>query len=685
MSIEEANKMEPPYANQLIHQSSPYLLEHAHNPVNWYPWGEDALQKAKSENKPLIISIGYASCHWCHVMEKECYSDEEVAEYMNAHFVSIKIDREERPDIDQIYMNASMMLNGSGGWPLNAFTLPDGKPFYVVTYLPKAQWLQLLKQIVALSENKAEDLKTQAETVAHGVATHQMFPAPKEKEHRESAELYDVLYKKMASMVDFETGGLKRSPKFPLPVAWEWMLQEYYVHNNKEALEATETTLRNMALGGIYDQLEGGFARYSTDGYWFAPHFEKMLYDNGQLVSLYAHAYKITGQPLYKEVIEETLSFVEKELMDKNGGFYSSVNADSEGEEGKFYVWTAEEIKEILPKETADLILSYYQIKPDGNWEENKNILYPSDTLEEFAKKKGLEEKKWREILEEAKSTLLKIREQRIAPTVDNKILVSWNALMLKGYIDAYQTLGVDNYLQTAIANAKFLAQNMLQKEGRILRNYMNGKAHIDGLLEDYAFLAEAYISLYQVTFDKQWLDLSDKLIQYVITHFQDSKSPLYFYTSDQSERLIARKKEVEDNVIPASNSVLASVLYKLGNFFDQTDYIRQSKEMLKSVQREIPSAVPYFAQWAKLLGEMSNGGQEIAILGEAWQQKCRDMQKEFLPLSLWMGGEEEHLPLLKDKLVKGKTMIYVCKNRVWRQPTEKVKDALSQIKERGG
>ncbi len=670
----------PSFTNKLIEESSPYLLEHAHNPVNWYPWGKEALRKAEDQNKPLVISIGYASCHWCHVMERECYSDTEVAAYMNEHFVSIKIDREERPDIDQIYMNASMMLNGSGGWPLNAFTLPDGKPFYVVTYLPKGQWLQLLQQIHSLSENKAEELKTQADTITHGVATHQMFSPPKEGSTQKWEESYDSLYLKIKSTIDFKQGGFNRSPKFPLPVAWEWLLQEYAVNKNEEAFKATATTLRNMALGGIYDQLGGGFSRYSTDGYWFAPHFEKMLYDNGQLISLYAHAYKISKNKLYKDVIEETLDFVERELMNERGGFYSSINADSEGEEGRFYVWSEKEIKELLPKEDVSLILSYYQIRTEGNWEENKNILYPVDIKENFARKEDIEFKKWERILKESRQKLFEARKERVSPTVDDKILVSWNAVMMKGYIDAFQALGKKRYLDVAIENANFLTEKMVEEDGHLWRNYKDGQTNIDGLLEDYALLADAYIALYQVTFNKHWLDLADRLLQYVDAHFKDEDNALFFYTSEKSERLIARKKEVEDNVLPASNSVLATVFYKLGVYLEKEDYQQVAKAMLENVLKEIPTAVPYFAQWAQLLGICCKDRSEIAILGKGTSEIRKRLQREFFPLSFWMGGEKENLPLLEHKLISGKTLIYVCRNKVCRQPVEKIDEAFKEL-----
>lgn len=670
----------PQYTNALIHESSPYLLDHAHNPVHWYPWGKEALQKAKKENKPLIISIGYASCHWCHVMENESYADPEVAHFMNDHFISIKVDREERPDIDQIYMDTSILLTGSGGWPLNAFALPDGKPFHTVTYLPKNRWLDLLEHIVELYEDRKDDIINQAEKLTNRIASQSLISKSDDKNKKELKAMYHGLFPKIEHIIDFKRGGFTRSPKFPLPPAWEWMLQYAYITKDEKALKAVKSTLTNMAFGGINDQIGGGFARYSTDAEWIVPHFEKMLFDNAQLVSLYAHAYQVTGDPLYANVIHDTLQFIERELMDKNGGFHSSINADSEGVEGKFYLWKMKDLKELFDEETMEKITDYYSLKSYGNWEDGNNVLYRTESNKAFAERHKITPEEWEITLDKVKKTLLKQRETRIRPTTDNKILTSWNAMMLKGYIDAYRAIGEEKHLKTAVKNAIFLRENMLQENGAIWRNYMNGKASIPGMLEDYAQLAEALIELYQVTFDKAWLDTASEIVKYALAHFGDAESSLLYFTADNAEVLVARKKEIEDSVIASSNSVMAHVLYKLGTLTDNSEYLNRAEDMLAHVLKMIPDSVPYFANWARLMGNIWHGIYEVAVMGEDADKLNLELQKNYLPLSFFLGGKEENLPLLEHKLIAGDTTIYVCRNKVCKQPVHTVEEALQQM-----
>ncbi|TAN10920.1 MAG: thioredoxin domain-containing protein [Chitinophagaceae bacterium] len=670
-----------PYTNELIHSSSPYLLEHAHNPVNWYPWGREALDKAKKENKLLIISIGYSACHWCHVMEKQSYSDTTVANYMNAHFVAIKVDREERPDIDQIYMNACQLISGSGGWPLNAFALPDGKPFYAVTYLPKEQWLDLLHQIVKVYTGEPEKVKEQAEALTKGIQGQSLVKQPVDAATGKLQKVYTGLFDSVRSSIDFTHGGFGRAPKFPMPDAWELLLQYYHLKGNEEALNAVTTTLNNMAWGGIYDQLGGGFARYSTDQTWHVPHFEKMLYDNAQLVSLYSQTYKVTHNPLYAAVIRQTLAFIQREMTSPQGAFYSSINADSEGEEGKFYVWTKHETDSLLKGEAADIAEAYYHITANGNWEKGNNILYRSEEDAAFAKAHHLSEKDLHEILQKADKILLDARSHRVCPSVDDKALTSWNALMISGYLDAYHALGDKDYLNAALKCAGFIEKDMMQKDGGLWRNYLNHKPDITGMLDDYAFFAHACIHLYQTTFDIHWLNLAKVLSAYTLKHFYDPQSGLFYYTSDNASHLIARNQEIEDNVLPSSNSVMANVLYRLGIYFDDTSYIDISQEMLSQVMKAIPSGVPYFSNWAKLLGIMQKGPYEVAIMGRHAVEKDHAIQQYYLPDALLMGGDTENLPLLRDKSVKGQTIIYVCENKVCKLPVTEVKDALIQMK----
>jgi uncharacterized protein YyaL (SSP411 family) len=679
----EGSNEKHPYTNALIHSSSPYLLEHAHNPVNWYPWGKEALEKAAKEKKLLIISIGYSACHWCHVMEKQSYSDTSVANYMNDHFVSIKVDREERPDIDQIYMNACQLINGNGGWPLNAFALPGGKPFYAVTYLPKEQWLDLLHQIVKIYTQEPEKVNEQAEELTKGIQGQDLVKQPIDTVTAKLKTIYAGLFDSVKSSIDFTNGGFSRAPKFPMPNAWELLLQYYHFTGHKEALDAVTTTLNKMALGGIYDQLGGGFARYSTDQKWRVPHFEKMLYDNAQLVTLYSQAYKITHNPLYAKVIRQTLDFIQREMTSPEGGFYSSINADSEGEEGKFYVWTKHEIDSLLDDKTAAIIEAYYQITSAGNWENGNNILYRKEDDAKFARDHPLSEDELHHLLQKSDKALFDARAKRIHPSVDDKVLTSWNALMISGYLEAYHALGDKNYLGAALKCAHFIEKEMLQKDGSLWRNYLHHKPDIQGMLDDYAFFSDACIHLYQTTFDIHWLNLAKELSAYALKHFYNPQNGLFYYTSDEASHLIARNQEIEDNVLPSSNSVMANVLYRLGIYFDEPSYIGTSGEMLSQVIRAIPSGVPYFANWAKLLGVMQKGLYEVAIMGNKAAVQNTVMQQHYLPDALFMGGEKENLPLLQDKLMSGQTTIYVCENKVCKLPVTEVKRALEQMKNR--
>lgn len=663
--------------NHLANAKSPYLLEHADNPVYWHEWNDATLKAAKDQNKPLLISIGYAACHWCHVMEAECFMDTSVARIMNDNFICIKVDREERPDIDQIYMNAAQMINGSGGWPLNAFALPDGRPFYAGTYFPKEQWKKLLQQIADLYATDKPKLEEQAENVTRGIASQEVIIEPSSDSSAFAKKDYEAIFQSWQSMIDYDKGGYNRAPKFPLPVGWEFLLQEHYLTGNKKALKAVNTTLTEMAKGGINDQIGGGFARYSTDENWFAPHFEKMLYDNAQLVSLYSNAYKITKNEEYADVIRQSLEFVKRELTDKNGGFYSSLNADSEGKEGKYYVWTEDEIENVLEPDVAKRIIEYYNVKPGGNWEDGTNILFRMVGEKTFAERHKLTLSEWQEMLRNANRQLLEAREKRIRPSTDDKILTGWNALMLKGYVDAYTALGDKEYLDAAQENAHFIENNMLQSDGSLFRNYRNGDADIPAFLDDYALLADGFIQLYEATFDLHWLTLAKNLTDYSIDHFRNTKSGMFYYTANNAESLIARKMEIADNVIPSSNSVMANVLYKLSVFYDDSAFREMSVEMVDHLKSEIKTGGPYYANWAMLMGNLSYGSYEVAITGDGFMAKNLAMQKSYLPMSLFMGGDKENLPLLENKLLEGEATIFVCQERVCQLPLTKVEDAL--------
>jgi len=668
--------------NRLANASSPYLQEHADNPVDWYEWGPEALEKAKKENKLLIISIGYAACHWCHVMERESFMDPDVAKIMNENFVAIKIDREERPDIDQVYMNAAQLINGSGGWPLNAFALPNGKPFFAGTYFPTDKWKNILNQISELYKNEPEKIIDNANSLTEGIKQQDVIEVASKSDHSFSKETYEGLWKNWKGIVDIKKGGFNRAPKFPLPVGWEFLLQHHYLTENEDALKAVNSTLQNMARGGIYDQLGGGFSRYSVDTEWFAPHFEKMLYDNAQLASLYSKAYKVTGNKEYENVVRETLQFVERELSDENGGFYSSLNADSEGEEGKFYVWTSEEIEKIVNTEEANLLKDFYGIKETGNWEKGTNILFRKYSEEEYAAQKDLKLTDFSRKLNAAEDKLMTERKKRIRPSTDDKILTSWNALMITAYLDAYTAFGEEKYRKKALEAISFLEKNMLKKDNSLWRNYKDDKAAIEAFLDDYALLANAYIKLYEVDLEKKWLDKALDLAQYALDNFRDEKSGMFYYTSEESEQLIARKMELSDNVIPASNSVMAEVLYKLGHYYAKEDLLQSSRSMLGQMKDKIAQGGPYYANWAMLMGTMAYQPFEIAIMGEDAAEMNMQLQKHYQPISLFMGGKKEDLPLLEMKLVENNTYIYVCRNKTCKLPVKETTKAIEQIKD---
>lgn len=664
--------------NRLARASSPYLQQHSHNPVDWYEWGEEALQKAKDEQKPLLISIGYAACHWCHVMAHESFENEEVAAYMNAHFVCVKVDREERPDIDQIYMDAAQIISGRGGWPLNAVALPDGRPFYAATYFPPNQWMNVLEQLQQVYTNDPERVLKAADSITIGISNQPFTDIAIEKEFK--LEQYHEAFNNHIGKIDFELGGYKKSPKFMMPVGFEFLLQYYALTKDKKALEAVSKTLFAMARGGLNDQLGGGFARYSTDEYWLVPHFEKMLYDNAQLISLYSKAYQVTGENYFKETIEKTICFVEKELSDKSGGYYASIDADSEGEEGKFYVFTEKEINDLLDKRSAQIISEFYNIRSQGNWEEEKNILHFTTDKAEFTSQQGLSLNQFEELLSNANKTLFEYREKRIRPTTDDKIICSWNALLITAYVDAFKATQNENYLDSALKISKFIQTELLSSDGSLKRIYKDGKASIDAFLDDYALLAEALIALYEVTFDINWLNNSKLLTDYVWKHFKNEENTLFYYTSDLAKGLIARKYELSDNVIPSSNSVLASVLFKLGILYDKPAWSLMSEKMLGKVLGETTEHGVYYANWARLLGLIVYPVYQVAILGTDAQKLGDKLQSHYLPNSIFAGGESENLAILENRLVKNKTLIYVCENQTCSLPYELGEDVLELI-----
>jgi uncharacterized protein YyaL (SSP411 family) len=663
-------------ANRLKDQTSPYLLQHAHNPVDWYPWGEEALQRARAENKLILVSIGYSACHWCHVMEHESFEDREVAELMNKHFICIKIDREVRPDIDQIYMNAVQLMTGSGGWPLNCFCLPDQRPIYGGTYFRKQDWMNLLVNLAGFWSEKPEEAEEYAVRLTEGIRQSEQLIPVKSTSEFSTKDILEI-FEPWKRSFDLLEGGYNRAPKFPLPNNWQFILRYAHLMQDNAAHVAATITLEKMAYGGIYDQIGGGFARYSVDGQWHVPHFEKMLYDNAQLVSLYAEAFQLTGNHLYSKVVHETLTFIEREMTSPEGGFYSALDADSEGVEGKFYTFTKAEIQAVLG-ESAELFNIYYNISAEGNWEEeHTNIFLRKHDDADLAAQLGISEEKLLDEIDASKKKIFAARALRIRPGLDNKILASWNGMMLKAYTDAYRIFSDEKYLQAALASAEFIKRE-LYKGGYLVRVFGSADQS-EAFLDDYAFVIDGFTGLYEASFDEQWLQFARKLADQTISNFYDGESGLFHYTSLSSEELIARKQEISDNVISSSNSAMAHNLFRLGHFFSDSDYLSISDQMLRTVQPHMASYPSGYANWASLLLFKISGIYEVAITGDQSEQRRRELENYYIPNKILLGGTRGTLPLLQDKW-EPETKIYVCRNRTCSLPVTKVIDAIKQI-----
>lgn len=669
------------YTNKLIHESSPYLLQHAHNPVDWYPWENEALEKAREENKMLIISIGYSACHWCHVMERESFEDTSVARIMNENFVNIKVDREERPDIDQIYMDAAFLISGNGGWPLNVLALPDGRPFFAGTYFSNEKWIEVLNYFIDIHRNDPTLLTKRADNVTNSIRATEHVKLNKEPAIIEENDFH-TLINLVKPHIDIVKGGLGKAPKFPLPSFWEFLMQYYYLYSNDPyVIKAVISTLDNMASGGIYDHIGGGFSRYSTDKNWHVPHFEKMLYDNAQLITLYTHAWQLTKNPYYKSIVYETLEFVENEMTSPEGGFYSSIDADSEDEEGKFYVWTKKEIESVLA-DKAPFFMDYYKITESGNWEAGKNILFRNTDSDEILKKYNYGPEEIQDRIAESRKIMLKARNKRVRPGLDDKIITAWNALMLRGYVDAFRAFGEDMFLKKALDNAEFLCKNAMDKNNRLIRNNKKGKSSAAGFLDDYAFTISAFIDLYQATFDEKWIYKAKELTDHTLKHFFEASSGMFFYTPDYHSELIARKMELSDNVIPSSNSEMAKNLFLLGNYFNNS-FIAIAEKMLYNVNENLKNNAFYFSNWGILAIGLTRPICEIAVTGPGWDNIRRELDRNYLPCVILLGGENEGtLVMLENKLIPGQTTIYVCVDKTCKMPVTDAVNAVNQIKD---
>jgi uncharacterized protein YyaL (SSP411 family) len=667
-------------SNRLKNQTSPYLLQHANNPVDWFPWGEEALAKAKNENKLILVSIGYSACHWCHVMEHESFEDQDVADIMNKFFVCIKIDREVRPDIDQIYMDAVQLMTGSGGWPLNCFCLPDQRPIYGGTYFKKEDWKSLLRNLADYWQQKPDEAVAYAVRLTEGINKSELLVKIAEEVEYSKADV-SAIFDTWKRSFDLVEGGYNRIPKFPLPNNWQFMLRYAHLMNDDVAHTASRVTLQKMAFGGIYDQIGGGFARYSVDGRWHIPHFEKMLYDNAQLVSLYSEAFQYTPDPIYKHVVFECLEFIEREMTSAEGGFYSAIDADSEGVEGKFYSFTKDEIKTILGDEEA-LFSIFYQVTEEGNWvEEGTNVFNRKFENTDLALQLGISLTELESKITLAKSKLLDARSSRIRPGLDNKILASWNGMMLKAYSDAYRVFGNSKFLEIAKLSADFICKKLINSN-ELIRVYNADILQADhsvAFLDDYAFVIDGLIGLYEACFDETYLQIAKQLTENAISEFYDEKSGMFFYTAKSGEQLIARKQEIIDNVIPSSNSMMAHNLFKMGHFYDHKEYLNISKQMLRNVHPQIKTYGSGYSNWASLLLYHVFGVYEIAITGIAAEEKRMELEKFYIPNKILLGGSSGTLPLLKDKWAS-ETKIYVCQNKTCLLPVIEVIDAIKQI-----
>ena len=666
--------------NHLNNETSPYLLQHVHNPVNWYPWGEEALEKAKKENKLIIISIGYSACHWCHVMEKESFEDEEVAKIMNENFVSIKIDREERPDIDQIYMNAVHLMKQRGGWPLNCITLPTGEPIWGGTYFRKNDWIKQIKKVNEVFQQNPKIVQDYAQKITKGIQTSEL-PEFNTDTAIFKTEILKKYYSNWSKRFDHKHGGKIGSPKFPLPNNYQFLIDYGIITNNEDILEYVKLSLDNISNGGIYDQIGGGFCRYATDEQWKVPHFEKMLYDNAQLISLFSSAYLVFQDNRYKTIINNTLGFIERELYhNESGAFFSSLDADSEGEEGRFYVWEEQEIKNIL-KQDFNLCKDYYNINKNGLWD-GKYILLKKEPDSVIAKKYNLTSAQLSNKVNEINQQLFNSRTERIRPGLDDKSLTSWNGLMLKAYTDAYKALQKSHYLDIAIRNGEFILKYQKRKDGGLFHNYKNKKSSINGFLEDYAFVIEAFIGLYEVTLNENWLNEATQLMDYTFDNFFDKKSGMFFFTSKTDNPLIARKFEIQDNVIPASNSTIGKCLFKLGHILSNKYYLETASQMANNIKNDIASYGPGYSNWATLITYHTYPFYEIAIVGKEYKQTISQFQIYHLPNTIVIGTEKNsNLNILKNKFTKGHTYIYVCENGACQQPQMDIDKAISQIK----
>ncbi|MFO7977388.1 MAG: thioredoxin domain-containing protein [Bacteroidales bacterium] len=675
-------KKQPEKPNQLLGQSSPYLLQHLYNPVNWHPWGEEALGKARREDKPLLVSIGYSACHWCHVMEQESFEDQEVALLMNEHFVCVKVDREERPDIDHLYMNAVQLLTGQGGWPLNCFALPDGRPFWGGTYFPRDYWVSVIRQIAEIYSHQRVKAEEQANSLTQGVAQSTYVAPEKDKVLFSQSDAHEMVANLLKGM-DPEQGGSKGAPKFPLPGNLEFLLHYHHHTRHQQSLDQVMLTLRRMAMGGIYDQVGGGFSRYATDEHWKVPHFEKMLYDNAQLISLYSMAYKVQGEEWLKEVVYESIDFVKRELTSSEGAFYAALDADSEGQEGKYYVWTEKELDDVLGDQ-AFLIKKYYHAGELGLWEHDNNILLRTQTREEFAELQGIAPDDWKERLAAARKKLLEARGHRVRPGLDNKVLVGWNGLMIRALADAFGAIGDPVFVQKAQQAADFIINHAMESSGKLFRTIIRkDQPVIDAFLDDYAFFIRSLISLFEVTMKPDYLQKARQLTEQVVEHFGSVDSSLFSFSSREGESLAAPFYEFHDNVMPSSNSMMAINLFFLGQYFENHTWIERASTMLHDMKKNMIRYSSSHCNWGNLLLHQTYPFYTLAISGPATPEVLPEILGRYMPSVLLApaNGPREQIPILQGRFSKEETLFFLCHQGACQLPVKSFGEVIKTMK----
>ncbi len=697
-------------SNALINETSPYLQQHAHNPVNWYPWGEEALNKARAEDKPILVSIGYSACHWCHVMERESFENETTASLMNEHFINIKIDREERPDLDHIYMDAVQAIAGNGGWPLNVFLTPECKPFYGGTYFPpvkafnRSSWTEVLQGVNNLFKEKRDEVEAQAEELTQHIGKSAEFGSlttkgllvPKEEIFHKN-QLHEIA-EQILKQSDKQWGGFGKAPKFPQTQVIEYLLLYHQISGNADALEQAKLSLDKMICGGIYDHIGGGFARYSTDEQWLAPHFEKMLYDNALLVAVLADAYRVTKKELYQQTIRETIAFLQREMLSDEGGFYAAIDADSEGEEGKFYVWKLDEIKEILGAD-ASLFAEYFDISEKGNWEQ-KNIPRVKIELPEFAASENMDPAGLALLLEQNRKKLLAARNQRIRPQLDDKIIMGWNALMITALCKASGALSDDPMKEMAIKSFDFLTNNFKNKNSNgYYHTYKNGEAKFPAFLDDYAYFIQSCISLQEITSNTFYLDIAKEITEYVIDNFSDEGSAMFYYTHKDQRDIIVRKKEIYDGATPSGNAVMAANLQYLSIIYNHPVLVKAGEDlpgadpqsfswqemgvgMVESLLTAILKYPGSFAKWSQVLMNYIIGENEVAIIGPEYERKRDELLKSLFPSLILQSAvnQKDDFSLLAGKETNGETLIYICRNYSCQEPINDLLNCVNKL-----